>query len=111
MAHFARMDGNVVTEVVVVNNADAPTEAAAVAFLKSLYGADTDWLQCSYNANIRKQYPGPGFTYDLSADVFVAPRPYASWTLDDNHDWQPPTPRPEGENWRWSEPSLEWVSA
>jgi hypothetical protein len=42
--------------------------------------------------NFRKQYAGIGYTYDADADVFVAPQPFPSWTLDDNNDWQPPTP-------------------
>lgn len=111
MAHFAKMNGATVERVEVVSNDIATDEAAGVAFLKSLHGMDTDWLQCSYNATIRKQYPGPGFAYDLSADVFFAPRPFPSWTLDASHEWQPPTPMPEGEGWQWDEPSLSWVQS
>lgn len=111
MAHFAQMDGATVLRVIVVHNNDAPNEAAGIAFCKSLFGADTEWLQCSYNANIRKQYPGAGFTYDAGANVFIAPQPFPSWTLDTNHDWQPPTPRPEGNGWVWDEASTEWVQA
>lgn len=65
----------------------------------------------SYNNNIRKQYAGIGFTYDDVRDEFVAPQPYASWTLDENNDWQPPTPMPStGGPYRWSEEDLEWVA-
>lgn len=110
MAHFARMNGNVVTEVVVVHNNDAPNEAAGVAFLKSLFGAESEWLQCSYNSNIRKQYPGVGYTYDPVSDVFVTPRPFPSWVLDANHDWQAPVPKPEGINWVWNETTQTWDS-
>jgi len=63
----------------------------------------------SYNGDIRKQYAGIGMTFDADADVFVAPQPYPSWTLDSNHDWQPPTPKPEGDYY-WSEEELEWVA-
>jgi hypothetical protein len=42
------------------------------------------------------------------ADVFVAPQPFPSWTLDSNHDWQPPTPKPEG-NYVWFEPNQVWI--
>jgi hypothetical protein len=63
----------------------------------------------SYNNKIRKQYAGIGFTYDASADVFVAPQPFPSWTLDSNHDWQPPTPKPEGQHY-WKESTLQWVA-
>lgn len=56
----------------------------------------------------RKQLANVGFTYDPDADVFVAPQPYPSWTLDGNHDWQPPVPKPEG-IWTWNETELNWV--
>jgi len=64
----------------------------------------------SYNNNIRKQYAGVGFTYDADADVFIAPKPYPSWTLDENHDWQPPTPMPiDGKRYDWFEPNQQWI--
>jgi len=65
----------------------------------------------SYNGNIRKQYAGIEFTYDPIADVFVAPQPFPSWTLDENHDWQPPTPMPveEGKRYAWFEPNQQWI--
>jgi len=49
---------------------------------------------------------GIGWTFD--GTNFVAPKPYPSWTLDSNHDWQPPTPKPEG-LYSWDEAQLEWV--
>jgi hypothetical protein len=62
----------------------------------------------SYNGNIRKQYAGIGYTYDQVADVFVAPQPFPSWTLDTNFDWQPPVPYPSTGNYRWDEEGQEW---
>jgi len=54
---------------------------------------------------------GIGWTYDADDGVFVAPQPYGSWTLDGNHDWQPPTPMPStGGPYRWSEEDQEWVA-
>ena len=54
---------------------------------------------------------GIGWTYNSEVDVFVAPQPYPSWTLDENHDWQPPTPMPtDGERYSWNEEELEWVA-
>ncbi len=80
MAHFAQLDANnVVTEVIVVNNAvieDLPfpeSEPLGVAFCQSLYGADTVWKQTSYNNKFRGVYAGIGFWYDADNDVFVAP--------------------------------------
>jgi hypothetical protein len=65
----------------------------------------------SYNNNIRKQYAGIGFTYDAVNDVFIAPQPFASWSLDNDFNWQPPTPRPEGMGWYWNEAEQVWLDA
>ena len=68
------------------------------------------WVETFYDT-AGKTYAGVGFTYNSAADVFVAPQPYPSWTLDSNHDWQPPTPHPnDGERYEWSEEDLEWVA-
>jgi hypothetical protein len=50
-------------------------------------------------------------TYDPVNDVFIAPQPYGSWTLDENFDWQPPTPMPveEGKRYAWFEPNQQWI--
>jgi hypothetical protein len=114
MAHFVKLDEtNKVIDGVVVNNdvLDLDNEeASGIAFLQNLYKDDAIWLQTSYNGNIRKQYAGIGYSYNPVADVFIAPQPFASWSLDQNFDWQPPTPRPEGEGrWSWDEESLSWV--
>jgi hypothetical protein len=51
-----------------------------------------------------------GYTYDAVNDVFIAPQPYPSWTLDENFDWQPPTPIPtDGGMYRWNEEELVWA--
>jgi len=110
MAHFAKVENGTVLQVIVVSNDDAPDEATGKAFIASL-GLVGEWVQTSYNHNIRKQYAGVNFTYDADADVFVSPQPYPSWSLDENHDWQPPTPYPsDGGFYRWNEAELEWVA-
>ena len=79
MAHFARVENNVVIQVIKINNEvieDKPfpeSEAIGVAFCKSLYGEDTTWLQTSYNANFRGRYAGLGYLYDSELDEFVEP--------------------------------------
>jgi hypothetical protein len=72
MAHFAKVLNNIVQEVIVVSNDDAPTEEVGQAFIASL-GLDGEWLQTSYNNNFRGRYAGIGYTYDAELDEFVAP--------------------------------------
>ena len=52
--------------------------------------------------------PSANDTFDADADQFVAPQPYASWSLDSNNDWQAPTPKPEGDFY-WDEETLSWL--
>lgn len=112
MAHFVKIVDNIVTTGVVVHNNEllvdgVEVEAKGAEFCTNLFGGT--WIQTSFNNRIRKQFAGVGYTYDSTADVFIAPKPFASWTLDSNHDWQPPTPKPDGE-YLWNESQLEWVA-
>ena len=106
MAHFAKLDtNNIVTGVYVVGDEYEQTYAQwRLEF-------DEVFVQTSYNNNIRKQYAGIGYTYDAVNDVFIAPQPYPSWALDNNFNWQPPIPRPEGNFWYWNEAEQVWVDA
>jgi hypothetical protein len=78
MAHFARIDENIVREVIVVDNADCgggdfpESEPIGQAFIDSI-GLAGEWLQTSYNGNFRGTYAGIGFTYDAGSDIFIAP--------------------------------------
>ena len=111
MAHYAFLDtNNVVTEV--ITGIDE-TELIEGLDPEIWYGNFRGQVckRTSYNNNIRKQYAGIGYTYDADADVFIVPQPYPSWTLDVNHDWQPPTAKPStGGPYEWSEEDLEWVA-
>ena len=114
MAHFVKIEqGKVVQGIVVHNNEllvdGVEVESKGAEFCTNLFGGE--WVQTSYNANFRKQYAGIGYAYDAVADVFIAPQPYPSWTLDSNHDWQPPTPMPvvEGKLYAWFEPNKVWI--
>jgi len=69
MAHFAKIEEGIVTQVVVVDNEH---EANGEAYLNSL-GLEGTWVQTSYNGNIRGKYAAIGDTYDSVADVFVTP--------------------------------------
>jgi hypothetical protein len=113
VAHFAELDENgVVKRIVVVSNDDCKdesgneSESIGIAFCQSLLGGT--WVQTSYNHNFRKQYAGAGYRYDEAVDIFIAPQPYPSWSLDANHDWQAPSPKPSEGSWEWNEDSLSW---
>ena len=45
---------------------------------------------------------------DVVSGKIIEVQPHPSWTLDSNHDWQAPTPKPEGEFY-WDEESLSWL--
>ena len=114
MAHYAFLDtNNIVIEV--ITGIDE-TELIEGLEPEVWYGNFRGQVckRTSYNGNIRKQYAGIGYTYDADDDVFVTPQPFDSWTLDSNHEWQPPTPMPSDasiENpYEWNEEELEWVA-
>jgi hypothetical protein len=108
MAHYAFLDeNNIVTDVIVgIDETELIDGLSPEVWYGNFRGQIC--VRTSYNGNIRKQYAGIGFTYDADADQFVASQPFPSWSLDGNNDWQPPTPRPEG-NVYWDESSLSWL--
>ena len=119
MAHFAQLDdANIVTQVIVVNNETLEnlpfpqSEPVGTTFCQSLFGAGTVWKQTSYNASIRKNYAGIGFSYDATRDAFIAPKPFPSWVLNEaTCKWEANVARPEtGGPYRWDENTLSWVA-
>jgi hypothetical protein len=112
MAHFAELDeNNVVLRVIVVGNKDTADangvekEYIGAAFCERLFGGR--WVQTSYNG---KNYAGIGYTYHADIDAFVAPKPYASWVLNDKAQWEAPVSMPDdGERYTWDEDSLSWL--
>jgi hypothetical protein len=116
MAHFAQINENgVVLQVIVVNNTDTldengiEKESVGILFCENLLGGK--WIQTSYNRNIRKNYAGIGYIYDLNRDAFIPPQPYASWVLDENTClWNSPTPMPtDGKRYTWDESTTSWI--
>jgi len=69
MAHFAKIEDGIVTQVLVVDN---EYEAEGEAYLNSL-GLDGHWVQTSYNGNFRGVFAGIGYAYDAVADEFISP--------------------------------------
>ena len=110
MAHYAKVLNGLVTNVIVAEEEFFDT------FIDSSPG---DWIQTSYNTRggqhpnntpLRKNFAGIGFTYDKTLDAFIPPKPYASWTLDEETGlWNAPIAYPEDENrYTWNEDTLSW---
>ena len=106
MAHFAEIDDdNVVIRVLVVPDDE---EHRGQEYLSGDLGLGGNWIQTSYNANIRANFAGPGGTYDPTNDVFLHPKPFDNWVLDEAYQWIPPVARPDGEYWGWNQETSEW---
>ena len=114
MAHFAQLENNIVKQVIVVSNQDIldeqgqESEQKGIDFCSNLLGGT--WKQTSYNAKIRKNYAGIGYTYDEGRDAFIPPKPFNSWVINEETcRWDPPTPMPtDGKMYSWNEDSQSW---
>jgi hypothetical protein len=115
MAHYAFLDeNNIVTEVIVGID---ETELIEGLDPETWYGnfRGQTCKRTSYNNKIRKRYAGIGFFYDEVRDVFIQPKPYESWILnEDSCDWEAPMPYPiieEGsdESYVWDENTTSWL--
>ena len=115
MAHFAKIENDVVVQVIVVDNKDTADasgvekEYIGAAFCERLLGGT--WKQTSYNGNFRKNYAGIGYTYDPVRDAFIPPKPYPSWILNEQTClWDPPVAMPDdGNRYQWDETTTSWV--
>lgn len=114
MAHFAKVENGIVTQVIV----------AEQEFINSgAVGNPENWIQTSYNTYggvhllggtpLRKNYAGIGFSYNAEIDAFIPPKPleYESWVLNEEKCiWEPPVERPDDGNlYYWNEELLEWA--
>ena len=111
MAHFAKLGiGNIIEKVEVVSNDIATTEQAGVEFLQNLYNDRAVWKQTSYNGNIRKNFASKGFKYDQTRDAFIPPKPFNSWSLnEDTCLWDPPIAYPNDDKiYNWNEETNTW---
>jgi len=109
MAHFAEIDGdNLVTRVLVVPDEQ---ENRGNDYLAADLGLGGTWVQTSYNARIRKNYAGIGYTFDSGRDAFIPPKPFASWVLNEETcNWDAPVARPEDDKmYTWDEATTSWV--
>ena len=112
MAHFAKVENGIVTQVIVIDQETLNT---------GHWGDPASWVQTSYNTQggvhtqggspLRKNYAGIGYTYDAGRDAFIPPKPYNSWVLDEETClWDAPIAHPQdGKQWVWRESDTSWV--
>ena len=112
MSHFALVNEQGIVEQVIVAEQDVIDSG--------LFGNPSSWVQTSYNTHggqhpegcaLRKNYAGVGFTYDSTRDAFIAPKPFASWLLNEEKCiWESPIPYPNDKKiYNWDETVLNWV--
>jgi hypothetical protein len=111
MAHFAKVQNGIVTQVIV---------AEPEFFQTFVDTSPGEWIQTSYNTYggvhklggtpLRKNYAGTGFTYDKTRDAFIPPKPYESWILNEETClWDSPVPYPDdGQIYNWNEETQTW---
>jgi hypothetical protein len=114
MAHFARVQNGMVTQVIVIEQEMIDT---------GLWGPPDEWIQTSYNTHggqhllggtpLRKNYAGIGHTYDPVLDAFIPPKVFDSWVLDEiSCHWVPPVPHPtDGKKYKWDEETVSWIES
>lgn len=101
MAHFAKIEDGIVTDVIVIDNSivdpentGTDNEQLGKDYIASLRIEGT-WVQTSYNNNIRGTYAAIGHTYDAETDTFKSPQPYPSWVWsDETKGWEAPLEHP-----------------
>jgi len=109
MAHYAKVNNQIVEQVIV---------AEAEFFNTFVDNSPGEWIQTSYNTRggqhtlggtpLRKNYASIGYTYNKELDVFIPPKPFASWILDEETClWSAPVARPDGQ-YKWNEDILNW---
>jgi hypothetical protein len=126
MAYFAQLnEENLVTQVIgvanqeILNEQGQESEQKGIDFCTNLLGGT--WKQTSYNTQagqhalggtpFRKNYAGIGDTYDEGRDAFIAPKPFASWVLDETTArWKAPVEKPVDDKiYTWDEATTSWV--
>ena len=115
MAHFAKLDENnnviavnaLSNHVIIINGVES--EQVGIDFMSNLLNYPL-WKQTSYNGNFRKNYAGIGYYYDSIRDAFIPPKPFPSWTLnEDSCLWDSPIPCPnDGKMYTWNEEIINW---
>jgi hypothetical protein len=109
MSHFAKVENGIVTQVIVAEQDVIDSGAFGAGWIQTSY--NTHGNQHPENRPLRGNYAGIGYTYDQANDVFYAPQPYPSWTLNQTTWlWEAPIPYPaDSKRYYWDEPTTSWV--
>jgi len=101
MSYFAKIENNIVIKVIV---------ADADFFNTFVDDSAGIWLETKMDGSIRKNYAGIGFSYDAAKDAFIPPKPYPSWTLnEDSCLWECSVAYPDdGKVYQWNETDKQW---
>ena len=101
MSHFAKIENNIVTKVIVADPDFFDT------FVDDTAGT---WIETKMDGSIRKNHAGIGFTYDATRDAFIPKKPYPSWTLNETTcAWDAPVTYPDdGKTYNWNETDQQW---
>jgi hypothetical protein len=117
MAEFAKIGlNNIVLDVVCVSDNEIMlpdgriSEDLGISYLHKLLGHET-WLLTKLDGSIRKNYAGIGYIYDGNLDAFISPKPFDSWILNNNCQWEAPIPLPNDKDnfYNWNEELKEWI--
>ena len=112
MAHYAYIDSDSIVVTVIVGKHE--DELINGLDTETYYALGTQYTvkRTSFNARIRKNCAGIGYSYDAGRDAFIAPQPFASWLLvETTCRWAAPVTMPaEGGPWQWDEATLSWIT-
>jgi len=107
MAHYAKIEDGVVTQVIVADGPDWCEQNLGGEWVQTSYNT-FGWVHSGGKTPLHKNYAGIGYTFDGVG--FAAPQPYPSWTLNStSYLWEAPTPMPtDGKRYEWVEADLNW---
>lgn len=125
MPHFAKLNKDNIVEIVLVGRVeddgkeDELTARTGDVYKQTSYNtyggvhydSITNQPSDTQHKAFRKNFAGVGFIYDVQRDAFIAPKPFASWVLNENTCcWDAPTPMPQdGKMYKWDEPTTSWI--
>jgi len=126
MAHYAKVQDSIVTQVIVAEPEffDTFVDTTPGKWIKTSYNirggvyydpntnqpADDQSVINGDEARQRKNYAGKGYAYDRERDAFIPPKPYDSWILnEDSCLYDSPVPYPDdGNDYEWDEETRSW---